>query len=58
MITDQEIEDRAKEFQLRTVDIEKDYVYGWLLHGIYARSAVLGSSLILKGGNALRKAYW
>jgi len=56
MITNDEIEARAKELGLRPHEIEKDYVYGWLLNAIYSRSD-LGSILILKGGNCLRKAY-
>ncbi len=56
MIADQEIDTKAKEFGLKPIDVEKDYIHGWLLRGIYTRSS-LGASLILKGGNALRKAY-
>jgi predicted nucleotidyltransferase component of viral defense system len=56
MITDQEIEKKAAEFQLRPIEVQKDYVYGWLLKGLYSRPA-LAQQLILKGGNALRKGY-
>jgi predicted nucleotidyltransferase component of viral defense system len=56
MITDQEIETRATEFQLRPIDVQKDYVYGWLLKGIFERPS-LAAQLVLKGGNALRKGY-
>ncbi|WP_338695240.1 nucleotidyl transferase AbiEii/AbiGii toxin family protein [Bradyrhizobium sp. 26S5] len=56
MISDQEIDAKAKEFQLRPLDVQKDYVYGWLLKGIFQRPA-LASQLVLKGGNALRKGY-
>ena len=34
--------------------IEKDYVMGWLLWGIYAHPS-LAQNLVLKGGNCLRK---
>jgi predicted nucleotidyltransferase component of viral defense system len=56
MISDKEIETKAAEFHLRPLDVQKDYVYGWLLKGLFQRPA-LASQLILKGGNALRKAY-
>src|SRR6266852_2681102 len=56
MITDQEIDTKAKEFQLRPLDVQKDYVYGWLLKGLFQRPA-LATQLVLKGGNALRKGY-
>jgi predicted nucleotidyltransferase component of viral defense system len=56
MITDAEIETKAKEFDIRPLDVQKDYVYGWLLKGLFQRS-VLAEQLVLKGGNALRKGY-
>src|SRR5437870_8774715 len=56
MISDQEIDAKAKEFQLRPLDVQKDYVYGWLLKGLFQRPA-LANQLVLKGGNALRKGY-
>jgi predicted nucleotidyltransferase component of viral defense system len=56
MISDQEIDAKAKEFELRPLDVQKDYVYGWLLKGLFQRP-VLASQLVLKGGNALRKGY-
>ena len=37
--------------------IEKDYVMGWLLWGIYAHPS-LAQNLVLKGGNCLRKIYF
>src|ERR1700688_655212 len=56
MISDQEIDAKAKEFELRPLDVQKDYVYGWLLNGLFQRPAFAGQ-LVLKGGNALRKGY-
>src|ERR1700724_3337314 len=56
MISDQEIEQKAKEFELRPLDVQKGYVYGWLLKGLFLRPA-LAEQLVLKGGNALRKGY-
>jgi hypothetical protein len=56
MIADKEIEQKAAEGQISPINVEKDYVYGWLLKAIYDRPH-LGARLILKGGQALRKAY-
>jgi len=56
VITDSEIEEKAKEFGINPADVEKDYVYGWVLNELYTKSA-LGNVLILKGGNGLRKTY-
>jgi predicted nucleotidyltransferase component of viral defense system len=56
MISDEEIERKAAEFQLRPLEVQKDYVYGWLLKGLFQRP-VLAAQLVLKGGNALRKCY-
>lgn len=56
MITDKEIEQKAAEFSISPINVEKDYVYSWLLKAIFARAG-LASRLVLKGGQALRKAY-
>lgn len=56
MITDVEIEEKAREFRINPADVEKDYVYGWVLNALYTQST-LGNQLVLKGGNGLRKAY-
>ncbi|MDO8565664.1 MAG: nucleotidyl transferase AbiEii/AbiGii toxin family protein [Candidatus Moranbacteria bacterium] len=56
MLGKEEIDQKAAEFGLNPVDVEKDYVYGWLLNSIYSDSS-LGDLLVLKGGNALRKGY-
>jgi predicted nucleotidyltransferase component of viral defense system len=37
--------------------VEKDYVLGWVLHGI-ARDPVLGGSWVFKGGTCLKKCYF
>jgi predicted nucleotidyltransferase component of viral defense system len=57
MIDRKEIAAAANELQVNPADIERDYVYGWLLSKIYGDSP-LGTQLILKGGNALRKGYF
>jgi predicted nucleotidyltransferase component of viral defense system len=57
MITRDEIEAKALEFSLHPSNIERDYVFGWLLTGIFSQS-MLKDLLILKGGNCFRKAYF
>lgn len=57
MITKDEIEAKAEEFNIHVANLERDYVFGWLLCGVYSASA-LKEVLILKGGNAFRKAYF
>src|SRR6266498_4655475 len=47
----------AEELDLAPANVQRDYVFGWLLAGIFAESR-LGDSLALKGGNALRKGYF
>lgn len=56
MISDKEIEQKGREFQIRPIDVQKDYAYGWLLKAIFSRP-ILAQQLVLKGGNALRKGY-
>lgn len=56
MITSDEINQKAKEYGINPPDVEKDYVFGWLLNALYSQSA-LSNQLILKGGNGLRKVY-
>lgn len=57
MIDKKEIDDKAKEFEIHSSNIQRDYVYGWFLAGIYSVSA-LKDDLVLKGGNCFRKAYF
>jgi hypothetical protein len=52
-----EIAAKADEFGLHTSNVQRDYVYGWLIYGLFAESR-LGEVLALKGGNALRKGYF
>lgn len=56
MIQKDEIDNKAQEFGISTVNVEKDYIFGWVLSSIYNQSS-LKDHLILKGGNGLRKAY-
>jgi len=57
MISRQEILDLAHEFGLRPDIVEKDYVLGWLLAGIYAQET-LYESWCFKGGTCLKKCYF
>ncbi len=58
MISDDEIRQKAIELEINTSNVQRDYVFGWLLSGIYHISPRLSSALILKGGSAFRKAYF
>lgn len=51
-----EIEEAASSFGINPTDVEKDYIYGWILKALYEVSE-LRERLILKGGSALRKGY-
>lgn len=57
MILREEIEAKAKEFEIKVSNVERDYVFGWLLYGIFTHSS-LKDAIFLKGGNALRKGYF
>lgn len=56
MILREEIDKRANEFEIHSSNVQRDYIFGWVLAGIYTVSD-LKNYLILKGGNCLRKAY-
>jgi predicted nucleotidyltransferase component of viral defense system len=57
MITTTELKEQAAECGLNEADIQRDYVFGWLISGIF-RESVMRDVLVLKGGNALRKGYF
>lgn len=57
MITEAEVKQKAIELGVPLTYVEKDYVMGWLLWGIY-NNPNLAQNLILKGGNCLRKVYF
>jgi predicted nucleotidyltransferase component of viral defense system len=57
MILRDEIDTKAYEFEILPSNVERDYVFGWLLFGIFTASS-LRDRLFLKGGNALRKGYF
>ena len=56
MIDNGEIAAKADELGVGEADVKKDYLFGWILAGIYTISE-LREHLVLKGGNCLRKAY-
>jgi len=52
-----EIEAKSQEFEIHVTNVERDYVFGWLIFGIFSVSN-LKEEIFLKGGNALRKGYF
>lgn len=57
MIDRAEILSVATDLSLTPDVVEKDYVLGWLLAGIYAHPQ-LGSNWVFKGGTCLKKCYF
>lgn len=51
-----DIIERVHEWDLTEEVIEKDYVLGWILHGIGGHQR-LGTSWVFKGGTCLKKCY-
>jgi predicted nucleotidyltransferase component of viral defense system len=52
-----EIESKSQEFEIHVSNVERDYVFGWLIFGMFMVGE-LKDVLFLKGGNALRKGYF
>jgi len=57
VIDKSEIMEFSREFGLRANVIEKDYVLGWVLAGIF-NHAEIGASWVFKGGTCLKKCYF
>ncbi|MBW2989926.1 nucleotidyl transferase AbiEii/AbiGii toxin family protein [Candidatus Woesearchaeota archaeon] len=57
MIDESELMQKSKVLGIPLSHVEKDYVMGWLLKGIYT-DPFLKNKFILKGGNCLRKIYF
>ena len=57
MIDNIEIEQKSEEFQIHPSNVQRDYVFSWILAGMYNHSK-LRDKLVLKGGNCLRKVYF
>jgi predicted nucleotidyltransferase component of viral defense system len=57
MIHRDEIETQSNVLGVHTANVERDYVFGWLLKVVFENS-YLAPLLIFKGGNCMRKAYY
>ena len=57
MITKDEIDQKAQELDVHVANVQRDYVFGWLLKAI-SENSYLSKILVLKGGNGFRKAYY
>jgi predicted nucleotidyltransferase component of viral defense system len=53
-----EIDAKADELGVHVSNVQRDYVLGWLLSGLYQPDNPLHKTLVLKGGNCFRKAYF
>jgi predicted nucleotidyltransferase component of viral defense system len=58
MIDKEEIDSKSEELGIHAANVQRDYVFGWLLSGLYHPDNPLCRELILKGGNCFRKAYF
>lgn len=58
MIEKAEIDRKSEELGVHVSNIQRDYVFGWILAGLFEPANPLHDLLILKGGNAFRKAYF
>lgn len=56
MISREEIIRVAGDLGLRPDVVEKDYVLGWTLAGIF-HDAILSTSWVFKGGTCLKKCF-
>src|SRR5205807_9780083 len=57
MIDKREMLEAASSFSLLPHVVEKDYVLGWMLAGIYAHEE-LADSWVFKGGTCLKKCFF
>lgn len=57
MIFREELLAQAAVADLNEADVQRDYLFGWLISGLFTQSG-LRDGIVLKGGNALRKAYF
>ena len=55
MTDKKEIDGKADELGVHVANVQRDYVFGWLLAGLAQAENRLRPSLILKGGNCFRK---
>jgi hypothetical protein len=45
-----EIDATSKLLGVHTSDVQRDYLYGWLLSGLYGDNPLMRDRLVLKGG--------
>jgi predicted nucleotidyltransferase component of viral defense system len=57
VITPEEFREQAGVYELNDADVQRDYVFGWIISGIF-QATDFGKTAVLKGGNALRKGYF
>lgn len=57
MIEREEIETKSGHLEVHIANVERDYVFGWLLKAFFEHE-YLGQLLVFKGGNCMRKAYY
>ncbi|MFI5590035.1 nucleotidyl transferase AbiEii/AbiGii toxin family protein [Amycolatopsis sp. NPDC051758] len=58
MIDRDEIDATGKQLGVHPANVQRDYLYGWLLAGLYGNEPLTCDRLVLKGGNAFRKGYF
>jgi predicted nucleotidyltransferase component of viral defense system len=58
VIDSAEIDAKSAELGVHVAHVQRDYVFGWVLAGLFQTSNSLSERLALKGGNAFRKAYF
>jgi predicted nucleotidyltransferase component of viral defense system len=58
MIEQVEIDAKSEELGVHVSHVQRDYVFGWVLAGLFEPTNPLVHRLSLKGGNAFRKAYF
>ena len=58
VIEETEISAKSEELGVHTSNVQRDYVFGWLLAALFEPSNPLRDTLILKGGNCFRKGYF
>ena len=57
MIKPGEIQNKAREVDVRDQQIEKDYILSWILQGI-SQHEELSKAIVFKGGTVLKKVYF
>lgn len=50
MISEIELRHHAETHELSEANVQRDYVFGWLISGLF-RTSSLADALVLKGGN-------